>query len=218
MKRFAKITAFTLLLLGVLGLGYGVVGYWDAVRHADEYAKRADRLIAKGHGPDALGPERLRHLIMVQDPGFWTHTGIDLSTEGAGLTTISQSLSKRLGFDEFRPGIGKIRQTGFAFGLERRLDKAQILALWLDTVEMGRGPKGWMTGFFGASESVYGRPPAELLEDEFHRLVAVLIAPGQYRLTEEDEALSERVSRIQRLILGECTPDGHSDVWLEGCA
>lgn len=217
MKRFIKFTAISLLLIATLGFGYGALGYWDAIRQANEFAKRADELIAEGHGPEALGAERLRQLIMVQDPGFWEHAGIDLTTNGAGATTISQSLSKRLGFDEFRPGVGKIRQTGFAFGLESRLEKEQILALWLDTVEMGRGPDGWMTGFFQASMSVYGKPPVELTDDEFLRLIAVLIAPGKYRLLEEDEALDERITRISRLLAGECTPGGHKDVWLDGC-
>lgn len=156
--------------------------------------------------------------FLVQDPGYLEHGGIDLSTEGAGLTTISQSVSKRLGFEEFRPGIGKIRQTGFAFGLESRLNKEQILALWLDTVEMGRGPDGWMTGLFHSSQSIYGRSPSELSDQEYHRLLAVLIAPGQFRLLEDDEALADRASRIARLVSGDCRPDGQRDVWLDGCA
>lgn len=142
MKRFIRTVAISLILLALLGVGYGAVGYWDAIRHANEYAQRADALIAEGHGAEALGAARLHQLIRVQDPGFWEHGGIDLVTDGTGLTTISQSLAKRLGFDEFRPGIRKIRQTGFAFGLESRLGKEQIAALWLDTVEMGRGPDG----------------------------------------------------------------------------
>lgn len=218
MKRALKITATVLVALVVILVGYGALGYWGAVRQSDNYATRADALIADGRGPDDLGPERLRQLILVQDPGYMAHRGIDLSTQGAGLTTISQSLSKRLGFDEFSPGIGKLRQTGFAFGLESQLSKDQILALWLDTVEMGRGPNGWMTGFFEASESIYSRPLMNVSDHEYHRLLAVLIAPGQFRLLEEDDALDDRSSRIAKLISGNCSPGGQSDVWLDGCA
>ncbi|WP_299724701.1 transglycosylase domain-containing protein [uncultured Tateyamaria sp.] len=218
MKRFAKYFAFLVVLCVAAGFGYGVMGYRDAVRQSDEYAERARALIAGGRGPARLGAERLRQLILVQDPGYLEHWGLDLSTPGAGLTTISQSLSKRLGFDDFQPGIGKIRQTGFALGLESRLDKDQILTLWLDTVEMGRGPDGWMTGFFHASDNLYGRPPVNLTDYEFHRLLAVLIAPGQYRLLEDDQSLEERVSRIARLVSGNCSPNDQRDVWLVGCA
>ncbi|WP_245410693.1 transglycosylase domain-containing protein [Notoacmeibacter marinus] len=199
-------------------LSYGALGYWDAVRQSDAFAERANALIANGRGPNDLGGEHLEQLILVQDPGYREHGGVDLSTPGAGLTTISQSLSKRLGFDTFKPGIGKIRQTGFAMGLESRLDKDQILALFLDTVEMGRGPDGWMTGFFTASDSVYGHTPSELSDAEFQRLVAVMIAPARYRLLDEDAQLDNRAARIARLVAGDCSPIDHGDVWLDGCA
>jgi membrane carboxypeptidase/penicillin-binding protein PbpC len=217
MRQTLKIIVALSLLIVFGVFNYGAFGYWSAVRQSDAFIARADALIANGRGPEGLSVEQLRQLILVQDPGYLEHGGVDLSTEGAGLTTISQSLSKRLGFEDFRPGLGKIRQTGFAMGLEDRLTKDQILALWLDTVEMGRGPGGWMTGFFQASENVYGRAPVELSDQEYHRLLAVLIAPGQFQLLEEDEALDDRASRIARLALGDCTPEDQRDVWLEGC-
>ncbi len=213
-----KIGTVWLFVLVMMGFGYGAFGYWDAVRQSNEFIKRANALIVDGRGPNDLGTERLRQLILVQDPGYYDHHGVDLSTLGAGLTTVSQSVSKRLGFDEFRPGIGKIRQTGFALGLESQLSKEQILALFLDTVEMGRGADGWMTGFFHASERVYGRPPADLSDKEFHRLVAVMIAPGSFRLLNQDGSLDDRAARIARLVAGDCMPSDQRDVWLDGCA
>ena len=174
-------------------------------------------MIAQGQGGASLGAEHLAILLAVEDPNFANHAGIDFSTPGAGATTITQSASKRLAFKKFHPGIGKIRQTGYALGLESRLSKEQILALWLDTLEMSEGPGGWMTGFHKASSLIYGRPPAELNNTEFTRLVAVLISPSSYKLAENDTALNERVSRIERLVAGKCAPEGHSDVWLEGC-
>lgn len=208
--------ALAALLLGLLT--YGAGGLFDALRAADILRGRADTLIATGQGAGALGPHRRAALIRVQDPGFASHGGVDFTTPGAGATTITQSLSKRLGFTRFRPGLGKIRQTGYALGLERRLSKDQILALWLDTVEMGEGPDGWMVGFFDASAALFARSPAELTEAEFLRLVAVLIAPGRFHLTGPDPALDERVARIERLLAGACAPRDHGDVWLEGCA
>lgn len=126
-------------------------------------------------------------------------------------------MSKRLAFKEFRPGIGKIRQTAYAFGLERNLSKQQIMALFLDTVEMGEGPDGWITGFFRASIAINGRPVADIENDEFVSLLAVLIAPGSYNLMQPDHKLLERTARIKRLIAGECEPEGTMDVWLAGC-
>ncbi|MDQ0326504.1 hypothetical protein J2R99_002373 [Rhodopseudomonas julia] len=217
MTRILKyaVIVFALLLIGLVG--YGAKGYWDAVSDAESLRARADAAIAQGRGGGSLGAAHRDILLAVEDPNFSTHTGVDFSTPGAGLTTITQSAAKRLAFEEFHPGIGKIRQTGYALGMESRLSKEQILALWLETLEMGTGPDGWMVGFHSASSAIYGRPPAELTDAEFIRLVAVLIAPASYDLVGRDAKLDERVARIQRLVAGACAPSGFSDVWLEGC-
>lgn len=213
LKCAGVIVAF--LFLGLLG--YGSKGYWDALSDAEGLRARADELIAQGRGGDSLGASHRAILLAVEDPNYSAHPGVDFSTPGAGLTTITQSAAKRLAFKEFQPGIGKIRQTGYALGLESRLSKEQILALWLDTLEMGQGPNGWMVGFHTASSTIYGRPPVELTDAEFIRLAAVLIAPTSYDLTKSDSNLEERTGRIQRLVAGACTPLGFRDVWLEGC-
>ncbi|HPQ96674.1 MAG: transglycosylase domain-containing protein [Thiothrix sp.] len=217
MSRILKYAALILGAVLLALLGYGAGGYFDAMRDAERLRVEADTLIAEGYGGDNLGPDHLTQLLRVQDPAFFTHSGVDFTTPGAGATTISQSASKRLAFTQFRPGIGKIRQTGYALGLEQHLSKAQILALWLDSVEMGRGPDGWMTGFYVASKAVYGRLPAALSEIEFLKLTAVLIAPATFDLQGSDPALDERVRRIRDLLTGQCAPASHADVWLEGC-
>ncbi|MEZ5985805.1 MAG: biosynthetic peptidoglycan transglycosylase [Hyphomonas sp.] len=197
----------------------GYKGYADARRAAPELKLRAASLKADGRGVDALGQEKLRILILVEDPAFEGHRGIDLHSPGAGMTTLTQSLAKRLGFKAFRPGIRKIRQTGYAMGLESRLSKEEILTLWLDTVPMGHGPDGkWVTGFFTASDAYFGKPPAELTEAEFIELVAVPIAPGVLNPIRRGDDYEARVSRIARLVAGQCEPASFRDVWLEGCA
>jgi monofunctional biosynthetic peptidoglycan transglycosylase len=214
----AKLIAGGLALL-IAGLFlYGAKGYYDAVSAAPALAARADRLIAANRGMEGLGPGRIGLLLTVDDPGFWHHKGVDMTTAGAGMTSMTQSLSKRLAFKHFQPGLGKIRQTGYALGLERRLSKPQIVALFLDTAQMGYGPKGWMKGFYTASREIYGRPPAALDRGQFLTLVAVMIAPARFDLRRPDAALGERVARIDRLLSGRCRPSGLRDVWLEGCA
>jgi monofunctional biosynthetic peptidoglycan transglycosylase len=218
--RMIRILKYALLVIALqlIGIvGYGAKGYWDAQSDADGLRARADELIAQGRGGDSLGAGHRAILLAVEDPNFSEHPGVDFSTPGAGLTTITQSAAKRLAFEDFHPGIGKIRQTGYALGLESRLSKEQILALWLETLEMGIGPNGWMVGFHSASSAIYGRPPAELTEAEFIRLAAVLIAPASYELTQSDAKLRERTARIGRLVVGACAPTGFADVWLEGC-
>ncbi|MGB3072183.1 MAG: transglycosylase domain-containing protein [Ottowia sp.] len=218
MNRIVRYGSALIGLFLVVLVGSGGTGYLDALSDAQELKARADGLIAAGRGGDSLGAEHLDVLLQVEDPGFFVHSGVDFSTPGAGMTTISQSLSKRLAFASFQPGYSKIRQTGYALGLERRLSKQHILALWLDTLEIGRGPNGWMIGLHAASSAVYGRRPSDLNRAEFIRLVAVVIAPGKYDLTHTDAELSERSSRIEKLITGACVPRGWMDVWLQGCS
>ncbi|MCV0378241.1 transglycosylase domain-containing protein [Nitratireductor sp.] len=217
MKKILKTASTLILAIFAAALAYGGWGYLDAIKDADALKLRADALIAENRGGQSLGDARLRQLLQVQDPNFQGHSGVDMITPGAGVTTITQSAAKRLAFEAFKPGIGKIRQTGYALGLESELTKEQILALWLDTLEMGKGPDGWVTGFHRASEKVFGKAPTDLQETEFLSLVAVLIAPGKYRLGTDDPALAERVERIARLVSGSCSPLDNGDVWLEGC-
>ena len=218
MKKIAValVSVMALLLIGLAI--YGLDGYVDARSDAVALRLRADRLIAQGRGPGDLGPSRIEQLLLVEDPGFLTHQGVDLDTPGSGLTTLTQSVGKRLGFSAFRPGVRKVRLVGYALGLESRLTKAQILALYLDTVWMGPGPRTPMTGFFNASRQIYGRPPAGLSDHDFLSLVAVPIAPRKFNLIERSPALEERVARIERLVKKKCEPTGLRDVWLDGCA
>jgi monofunctional glycosyltransferase len=146
--------AILIMVLFAFGI-YAGLGYYDALQDAAMLKRRASDLIASHHGPDDLTQCRLVQLIRVEDPNFWHHNGVDVETKGAGLTTITQSLSKRLAFEHFKPGIGKIRQTTYAWGLESRLSKKEILTLFLDTAELGQGPTGWMKGVFDTSQQVY---------------------------------------------------------------
>lgn len=217
MLKVFKILLGVFFSAGLAVICYGFMGYLDAVADAPSLIARAQDLIEKNRGGADLGATNLHLLLAVEDPNFYSHPGVDFSTPGAGATTITQSASKRLAFKEFRPGIRKIRQTGYALGLETKLSKDQILALWLDTLEMGDGPSGWMTGFFVASSTIYSRSPSALTESEFARLVAVLIAPKTLRLMSDDPNLAERTRRIENLSKGLCSPSDHGDVWLSGC-
>nr|WP_315589091.1 transglycosylase domain-containing protein [Sphingomonas psychrotolerans] len=208
------------VLLGTLMavIAYAALGYFDALRDSAGLKQRADALIAAGRGPKDLTEPKLADLLRIEDPAFWQHGGVDVQTRGAGLTTLTQSLSKRLAFKRFKPGLAKIRQTTYAWGLEARLSKPEILALFLDTAQLGRGPNGWMQGMFATSAQLYGKQPAELTDRQWRRLVAVLIAPREFNLLTSDKRLDERVRRIERVLDGKCRPRGERDVWLNGCA
>lgn len=218
MKRVTYFVGASIFLLLAAVVAYGLEGYFSARSDSHSLGSRADRLIAEHRGPRDLGRGRIDQLLMVEDPGFWTHSGADWTTSGSGLTTLTQSVGKRVGFESFRPGPQKIRLIGYAMGLESKLSKPQILALYLDTVWMGRGPSGSMVGMFNASEKVFGKPPSDLKQHQSLTLVAVPISPRTLTLASPNAALIERTARIERLVERKCMPAGYRDVWLKGCA
>ncbi len=219
MRKALRFIGGLLLLCLLASVVYGWIGYRDGLRDAVPLAQRADELIALGQGDSDLGLDHRAILIAVEDPAFYTHVGFDFTTPGAGITTITQSLSKRQAFDEFIPGYRKLRQTTYAIGLEKGLTKPQILTLFLETVSMGRGPDGnWITGLFAASEAHYGLPPQQISKDQFIALVAVMIAPRDLALGKSDAGLQDRIGRIARLLAGTCAPLSNRDVGLDGCA
>ena len=104
--RYLLITAAILVLLAV-------IHYSNEVFKAKEETPQIVR--------ELLSSERMKisledfqdgwldMLLRVEDPSFYTHNGMDLSTPGAGITTITQNLVKRLYFDNFKPGFAKLR-------------------------------------------------------------------------------------------------------------
>ncbi len=219
MIRLLKTLVWCGVLLLCAAMAYAYQGYRDARADAPALAERANTLIAQGRGGAALGPDRVAQLLLIEDPAFQNHVGFDLTTPGAGATTITQSLAKREGFADFTSGLRKLRQTGYAIGLERGLSKAQILALFLDSVPMGRGPDGiWIDGLFAASQTHFGDQPQNVSDEDFARLIAVMIAPGRLALADPNDELASRTARILRRLAEDCAPAGHRDVWLDGCA
>jgi len=218
MRKLLLIVAVLLVTIVSLAFVYGAKGWYDANANAEPLKARAQALIGSDRGANSLTPERLAVLLKVQDPGFYAHSGIDLTTNGAGLTTLTQSLSKRLAFEEFKPGIQKIRQSGYAIGLDSILSKDEQIALFLDTVGMGNSQDGWVIGFHKASQAFFNAGPNDITIEQFYALVAVLIAPSRLKLNAPDQVLQERIQRIERLAENICQPNAFDDVWLEGCA
>lgn len=203
MKSAGLILVLILVAAALSLAGYYEGGRSDALEDSRYLERYADKLIDQGRTGEALGPGREAMLLKVN--------------ASAGMA-VNQLLAERMAFERYRSGIGGIRAGGYAEGLEDRLSQRQIMALWLETVDMGRSRKGWMQGFFPTSVRIFGRLPARLTDAEFLRLAAVLLAPRRFRLEGPDPALDERVERLQRLVVGDCRPHDESDVWLQGCA
>ena len=210
MKKAALILAIV-----CMSLICGVILYYTVeVIQAREYTRtvvagipaESDDLLL----PDDLTEERLSMLLAVEDPAFFSHTGVDLKTPGAGLTTITQALVKIFYFDAFTPGMKKIRQTLIArFALDPLVSKEDQLLLFINYIGLGKGTRG----FEEASEYYFDKTYADLTDDEYLALVAMIIAPATFNVEDHPERNALRVTRITAVIEGEYTPKGLCDLY-----
>jgi len=137
--------------------------------------------------PLAEIPSHLQGSVLAQeDRLFYVHSGInwDLVWRALGrnlaageirygASTLTMQLARELFLDKQRHLLRKLREMAYALQLERQLDKAQILELYLNVVHWGPGLRG-----IGAASCYYfGIPPAELNAEQSGRLVALLPSP-----------------------------------------
>jgi membrane carboxypeptidase/penicillin-binding protein len=207
-------TVFIVLLIFLYIIAY----YAVIVLKARNYTKNVivKNTITSSHWLDItdLSQRQINILLAVEDPGFYTHNGIDLSTPGAGITTITQGLVKKLYFEQFKPGIAKIRQTLIAVCvLDPIIPKNDQLSLFINIIYLGNVDGEHAIGFGKASQLYYGKSFHSLTEDEYISLVAVIIAPKTFHIKNHPDWNAERVARIKKLITGEYKPRGLMDMY-----
>ena len=157
-------------------------------------------------------------LILIEDPAFFEHSGVDMATPGAGLTSIPQAITKKLFFEDFQPGFAKIEQSLIAhFVVAPNVSKEDQLTAFLNVVYLGRRDGQAVYGFRNAADVFFGKSVADLEPDEFLRLTGALVAPRTYAPVAGNSASDERLARLQRYVAGDCAPDSNSDVLLEAC-
>ena len=131
-----------------------------------------------------------RHLIHAvlasEDQKFFGHEGVDWKAIQESLeknvdkgrfarggSTITQQLAKNLYFGTRKTPVRKLRELVVTHWLEQDLQKARILALYLNVIEWGDG----VFGCEAAAQHWYGKPAAELTEAEAAGLAAMIPNP-----------------------------------------
>lgn len=156
-------------------------------------------------------------LLKVEDPAFYLHNGIDLSTPGAGYTTITQALVKQYFFEKFHPGLAKIKQTLIAWVFNKRVDKQTQLLLFINNVYLGTVQGQDINGLEQGAKIYYGKSFKQLTKDEYISLVAMIIAPNEFSVKNKLTKNQDRVKRIKLLLEGKCQPTSFKDVYYEQC-
>ena len=207
------------LAVGALLLLYGVYLGWRVVSERSRVSGRVDAIIAAADPQErALPADRIKILLTIEDPTFLTNKGIDFESPGAGMTTLSQSLGKRIFFERFRPGFPKgelIVLTRFA--LYPEVDKGRTLTAFIATANFGGKAGRPVNGFAAGARAWLGKPLSTLNDRDYLSLIAMLPAPSTYNPLRHPAANADRVARIERLLARRCRPDGLRDVSLNGC-
>ena len=120
-------------------------------------------------------------VIIAEDSRFRTHHGIDFVelrdawAAGAhrGASTITQQLAKNLYLSPSRSIFRKLKEAVTAVRLELALPKDRIMALYLETAELGPG----IWGMDAASHAYFGVPASKLSEAQAAALAATLPQP-----------------------------------------
>ena len=155
-------------------------------------------------------------LIKIEDPNFYKHDGIDFQTPGAGLTTITQGLTKKMYFEEFKPGFEKIEQSLIArFVVNEKFTKDEQLAIFFNIAYLGHFEGRKVTGFTEASQIYFNSEFEQLSRDQFLSLIAMLVAPNSLNVKNNPKENAERVKRVIKVLEGTYLPNSLTDIYYD---
>lgn len=149
--------------------------------------------------------------IAIEDKDFYNHHGIELHSmiraiainyvnhaTLQGGSTITQQVIKNLVLTPQKTALRKITEAVWAFELERRLSKDQILELYLNSIPYGRNA----IGIEAAAKVYFGKSAKDLTVAESAYLAALPQAPSYYNPGGPHQSdLEDRKNRILKLML-----------------
>ena len=216
MRKALKAIGAVAALLLVGFIAYESFAVWRAKQRTPDVLAAA----AKGELKlSDIPARRMAMLLKIEDPNFHGHKGVDFSTPGAGMTTITQGLVKRFYFDRFEPGFAKIEQSLIArFVLDPAMSKDRQLQAYLNFTYFGSSKGRPVIGYADAARTYYGKALDRLSDREFLSLVAMTMAPNKLDPVRHKADNAERVRRIEAMLAGKCKPTGLRDVAYKACA
>jgi penicillin-binding protein 1A len=127
--------------------------------------------------------------IAAEDADFFKHKGIDykgivraiFKNLAAGRivqggSTITQQVTKTFFLTPKRSLLRKLKEVAYAFGLERNLNKEEILFLYLNNIYLGNGAYG----VEAAAESYFNKRMEQLNLAEMSMMAGLVKAPSRY--------------------------------------
>lgn len=155
-------------------------------------------------------PSRLKTAVIeYEDKNFYSHFGVDflailralknniLTDRRSGASTISMQVVK-LGSDNQRTYLNKIKEIIQSLALETKLTKDEILKLYLNNAPYG----GNLVGFASAIRFYFDKNPKDLSWSEAAVLAVLPNSPGLISLEKnDDKLLLKRNALLKKLFL-----------------
>lgn len=172
----------------------------------------AGRGVLKGRrlGADEIPQHLIDAVVAIEDRRFWSHFGIDprglLRAAFANLragavrqggSTITQQLAKVLYLGPERTLSRKIQEAMIALWLEGRLEKEEILSLYLSRVYLGAGAYG----VDSAARRYFNKSASDLNLAESAMLAGLIRAPSRLAPTRDPEAAQVRAETVLQAML-----------------
>ena len=163
---------------------------------------------------DAIAPTMVNAVVATEDRRFWQHFGIDLYGTARALvtdlrhggvveggSTITQQLAKNLYLTPERSIRRKLQELMLAIWLETRLDKREIITLYLNQVYFGSGAYG----VEAAAQRYFAHPAKDLTLPEAAVLAGLLKAPSKLAPTNDIDLARDRAA----IVLGAMVEAGY---------
>jgi penicillin-binding protein 1A len=165
-----------------------------------------------------VSPHFIDALIATEDRRFYQHHGVDpvavaravmsdLSHKRIreGGSTITQQLARNVFLSNERSFSRKVREAALAWQLEDKLDKKQIMELYVNNTYFGEGAYG----IRAASEVYFGKMPNRLTIPEAAMLAGMPQAPSGYSPFHNIKGATERRNEVlQNLVeVGQITQE-----------
>ncbi len=173
--------------------------YTTDMRLIDEIGNRRQPLTF-----DAI-PEVVRNAVIAsEDPGFYSHPGVDIKglvrgfwgfIRGVNLgggSTITMQLANNISFDNDNVYLRKFKEIPFALQIQRELSKSEILSLYLNLIYFGAGADGISAAAF----IYYGKEASELTLPEAAMMISLLPCPSPCNPLADPERALERRNRV----------------------
>jgi penicillin-binding protein 1A len=156
-------------------------------------------------------PRHLIHAVLVrEDPDFYNHRGFSLRAiirasagqllgkNWGGGSTITQQVAGTLYTDRSERSIKrKVKELWWAFQMERRYTKNEILEIYLNYMPMGPGTYGVET----ASKYFFGHGSKDVSIAEAAVLAVLLSGPGRFNpLNNPNEAMDRQHYVIEKMV------------------